>query len=499
MGSFRLKLVAASVLVSGAVLAGFALFGLSAMRRIGLERIDRELQALGDAQVRRLQPPGHWAHFGSSLSMLYGGESTQYFIRVSAPEGRLIYASPHWPGGLDLPVESWPARAVAASPDWRPAPPDTRPPPPGEPDPENEPPAPRMERQPGAGGPPVPLRPGPPRFLTRTAGARAWRVALLRNEAVELALGVDLAGLEAEIARVRNAAAVAAPLALLALAAGGWWLASQALRPVRELTRVAGGITARDLSQRVAAGQADREFRALIEVINGMLERLERSFRQATRFSADAAHELKTPLTILQGHLEQALQSAPSAADQQRMADLLEEVQRLTSIVRKLLLLAQADSGQLRLSREPVDLSQAVEDVAEDIHALAPGLALTRDVMAGIQVPADPDLLRQVLHNLVMNAVKYNREGGSIDLRLHAESGRAILTVSNTTAPGARIDPNRLFERFYRGDAAHGRRTDGLGLGLSLSREIARAHQGDLILESAGDGKVTFAFGLPTG
>lgn len=494
MGSFRLKLVLASVLVSGLVLAGFGIGGFAAIRRIGLERIDRELQALGDAQMRKIQPPGHWARFDESLVALYGTESTQYLIRVTGHDGRALYVSPHWPAGL----------AAAALP---PRPPRSEPPgldpgpPLGPPEglerPEGGPPPRRFARPPPDMGPPRPLDVVRCAAFTASAGTRTWRLVALRNADVDVVVGVDLAAFYAEVARVRNAASVAVPLALLALAAGGWWLASQALRPVRTLARVAGGITARDLSQRVPAGQADREFRALIDVINGMLDRLERSFRQATRFSADAAHELKTPLTILQGQLEQALQSAPSSTEQERVAGLLEEVQRLTAIVRKLLLLAQADAGQLRLSREPVDLGREVADVVEDIHVLGQDLTVTHDAPAGTLVQADPDLLRQVLRNLATNAVKYNRERGTVDLRLRREGDRVALTVTNTVNATAQFDPQRLFERFYRGDAAHGRRTDGLGLGLSLSREIARAHGGDLAFDPAGDGKAAFTLRLP--
>ena len=179
-------------------------------------------------------------------------------------------------------------------------------------------------------------------------GDTSWRVALLVHPGGRLLLGSDLSELAAENARYRNAFLLAAPLALLLLAGAGGWVAARALRPVEAITATARRITARDLGERVPAVRADREIAQLIEVINGMLERLERSFRQAARFSADAAHELKTPLTILQGQLEQSLQETPDGSPFQRtLSDLLDEVQRLRSIVRKLLLLAQADAGRL--------------------------------------------------------------------------------------------------------------------------------------------------------
>jgi heavy metal sensor kinase len=307
-----------------------------------------------------------------------------------------------------------------------------------------------------------------------------------------------MAELRAELRRVKAVYALAVPLGLLLLASGGWLLARRALRPVRVLARVAQDITAQGLDRRVPTEGADREFQALTDVINGMLDRLENSFRQAARFSADAAHELKTPLTILQGQLNQALRTAPAgSAEQRTYAALLGEVQRLKAIIRKLLLLAQSDAGQLRLSREAVDLNRELEALFEDLPLLAPGLTLTRDLEPGVTVSADPDLLRQLLRNLMSNAVKYNRADGGIACTLRRENGRAHLAVANTVAPGARIDRERLFDRFYRGDAAHNRQVDGTGLGLSLAREISLAHGGDLTADDVRDGWIRFHLFLP--
>ena len=499
--SFKLKLVLLSVLVSGLILLAFGAFSLSVIRRIGLERIDRELLALGDAQVRRPQPPEHWARFDESLASIHGTErSGQFVVKAVDRHGGPLYVSPRWPDGLT--AQGLEVLDIAGE---EPA----RRPPPGE---RGFPPVPPMPREGGSGprpppglegpelrgGPPRPMRVRAPRYMLVTADQRAWRFIVMGNEEITLMIGMDLAAFHAEVQRYRNTFAVAAPIALLLLAAGGWLLAAQALRPVRVLTQVATGITAKGLDQRVPAANADREFQALIDVINGMLGRLEKSFQQAVRFSADAAHELKTPLTILQGQLEQAVQIAPSESREQRTyADLLEEVQRLKVIVRKLLLLAQADSGQLKLSLERVDLSREVEALCEDARTLAPELMVQSDIAAGVGVMADPDLVRQALQNLVSNAIKHNREGGCIEFRLSASGGRAGFTIANSTEPGTRIDRDRIFERFYRADKARGRQVAGVGLGLSLAREVARAHGGDLVLQDLRDGWIAFELILP--
>jgi heavy metal sensor kinase len=518
--SFKLKMALFSACTSGIILVGFALLFMTMIRRIGLERIDRHLHAVTEAQLHRPVPEEHWSRFDGSLAAMYGDERPrQFLVRVLDRNGKPVYTSARWPRSLT-------AEALGVSPaylklrlgrDPRPSPlrfrplqPDDAQPPPRALRPEDAPRPPRAlwpEEEPR---PPRALRPDeeprPPRpllkrplFVTVPIDGHPWRMIVLGTDDQTLIVGTDLADFQAELQRHWSTFGVAGPIALLLLATGGWLLAGQALRPVRILTQVADGMTAKDLSQRVNSPGADREFKALIDVINGMLDRLEKSFQQAARFSANAAHELKTPLTILQGQLEQAVQCAPAASQEQRTyADLLEEVQRLKGIVRKLLLLAQSDSGQLRLSLESVCLTEELEALFEDLPLLAPGLALRKELAPGIRVMADPDLFRQVLQNLFSNAYKYNREGGFIECLLRREGACAVLSLTNSAAPDLHIDRERLFDRFYRGDLSRNRKVDGTGLGLSLAREISRAHGGDLTAEPAQEGWVTFRLTLPT-
>jgi heavy metal sensor kinase len=485
--SFKLKMALFAAGASGVIFVAFALLFMAMIARIGLERIDRQLLALTEVQARRPPRGEHWERFDTSLANLYGEQRPrQHLVRVLDRGGAPLYESARWPQALTnerLGIRPLPPADERRGTDSR-QPFD----------------APRPLRR---GGPneerPYPLPPlRPPRFLTQRVDGTLWRLIVTGTDALTLVVGGDLADYRAELRRHWGTFAVAGPVALFLLATGGWLLAGQALRPVRVLTQVASGLTAQGLDRRVDAPGADREFQALIDVINGMLDRLEKSFLQAARFSADAAHELKTPLTILQGQLEQAVQRAPAASQEQRTyADLLEEVQRLKGIVRKLLLLAQSDSGQLRLSLEPVCLNDEVAALFEDLPLVAPGLTLRQEFAPDVRVQADPDLLRQVLQNLFNNAYKYNREGGEIACALRHEGGRAMLTIANTTDPELHLDRERLFDRFYRGDRSRNRQVDGTGLGLSLAREIARAHGGDLVADPPQDGRVTFRLTLP--
>jgi signal transduction histidine kinase len=326
-------------------------------------------------------------------------------------------------------------------------------------------------------------------------------VLLLVHPRNQVLLGQDLSDFEAENARYRNAFLLAAPLALLLLALAGGWVAKRALRPIEAITATAKNITARGLGERVPPMRADREIAQLIEVINGMLERLERSFHQAARFSADAAHELKTPLTILQGQLEQGLQEAPDGSPSQRtLSDLLGEVQRLRSIIRKLLLLAQADAGRLGVAMEPVDWSERVRELVADTRELAPHLTVSEEIAPGVKVQGDRDLLVQLLQNLAGNAIKFNqadeRTPRAIAIELKVERGRAVFRIANTGPALAPEEKAKIFERFYRGDPSHNRRVDGVGLGLSLAREIALAHGGELKVDTARPGWVRFTLEL---
>jgi two-component system, OmpR family, heavy metal sensor histidine kinase CusS len=337
-----------------------------------------------------------------------------------------------------------------------------------------------------------------PYFVTVQTTSGTWRIGIMGSERITMMVGVNMAGYYQDAKRYRRAFLGIIPIALLMLAAGGWVIAQRALRPVALITRTAEGITARALGQRVPTVDADRELSRLVEVINGMLERLEKSFGHAVRFSADAAHELQTPLTILQGELDAAVQHAAVGSDEQRRASsLLEEVQRLKAIVQKLLVLARADAGRLSLHLEAVDLSTMIGSAAEDATALAPQLRIEKEIASGVIVKADSDLMVQVVSNLTSNAVKYNQENGVIRFNLSVRDNRAFFTISNTGAAIPAADRERIFDRFYRVDRSRSKSVSGSGLGLSLAREIVLAHRGDLRLDPVSGNMVSFTLSLP--
>jgi two-component system, OmpR family, heavy metal sensor histidine kinase CusS len=313
-----------------------------------------------------------------------------------------------------------------------------------------------------------------------------------------IAIAVNLRTIEPEMNTVRNAYLVSIPVLLGLIAIGAWSLSGKALKPLRRVTETLRQVTAQGLDQRVPISGSDREFVELLQVFNQMMQRLERSFTQASRFSADAAHELKTPLSILQGELERTMQSAPAGSElQQRLVGLLDEVRHLSTIVRKLLLLSLADAGQMRVHKMTVNLSDLLADLAGDIDMLAPDLTVDCQIKSGLTVQADQALLIQVLHNLISNAIKYNLPQGWVRIEARHQQPLVLVQISNSSKDIPASERSQIFDRFSRGDPARTRQVEGLGLGLSLSREIVYAHGGNLTLDATPTGQTAFTLTLP--
>lgn len=333
---------------------------------------------------------------------------------------------------------------------------------------------------------------------TYYGGGTQWRIGQTRRGDVLVQLGVNTTLSEAQLKAtiVRFGGAVVLLCLLVGLVA--WYLAGRAMRPIEHLTGVMERIRASDMRQRVSADDEALEFERLVTVFNDMLDRLERSFLQSVRFSGDAAHELRTPVAILQGELERAFERAADNPElEQALADMLDEVRRLDSIVRKLLMLSRADAGQLQIPMQPLDLVPMLRELADDLDMMAPERPLQLQLPPHMATQGDADLLRQVLQNMVSNAVKYGVPEGWIAIQARRAANGWQVDIANQSAGIAFEHRERLFDRFYRADEAHNRRVAGVGLGLALAREIARAHGGDLRLAECMPTQVTFSLTLP--
>jgi heavy metal sensor kinase len=285
--------------------------------------------------------------------------------------------------------------------------------------------------------------------------------------------------------------------------AGGLFLAGSALRPVDEITQAARSITAQDLSRRLELKLPDDEIGRLARTFNQMIARLEQAFRRQRRFAADASHELRTPLTIMKGDLGVALRRARSSAYYRRvLTEIDEEVDRMDRLVGKLLLLARADVGQLKLAPRLGELSPMLTELCRQFRpmAAAKGLELSTEIDEGLAIVVDSDVLTQVVVNLLENAIKYT-ERGRVELAAHrAKGARAEVAIAvSDTGPGIEEQHiPHLFERFYRIDKARSRARGGTGLGLSIAHELVLALGGTLSVTSHPGQGSTFTVALPS-
>ena len=258
------------------------------------------------------------------------------------------------------------------------------------------------------------------------------------------------------------------PLALLLAGGGGWLLARRALASVDRMTEAARRISAEHLAERLEETGVGDELDRLAATLNAMLGRLDDAFRQIRQFSADASHELQTPVTILKGELEVALRAPRSPEVYQRhLRSALEEVERIAGLVDGLLLLARADAGVLRMDHTPVDLAQLVEEVYEQARVLADvkHITLALGAVEPMTVQGDYQRLRQLLLNLVDNGIKYTPCGGRVTLALQCSGTGAALHVSDTGMGLSPEEQARVFQRFYRSAAARAQGQRGTGLG----------------------------------
>jgi two-component system heavy metal sensor histidine kinase CusS len=323
-----------------------------------------------------------------------------------------------------------------------------------------------------------------------------WRASLFQVSNQQSFIAVDVAATTSQLTSTLQAALIVViPFSLLLSILGAWFIATNTIRPINRLHKAMDKVTQKDLSHRLPEHKEDKEFKMLIDAYNTMLDRLEDSFRQVSRFTADAAHELKTPLTVLRGKLEQAVLSENSS--QLDLNAILDEVGHLSAITRKLFLLSQADSGSMALHFEPINITELVDELIADMTLLSDELELDCVIEKGLIIQGDIVLLKQLLNNLLVNVMRYSLHHKGVTIHARQNEYAIEVVISNFCLPISNDVRVKLFDRFYRGEPAHTQGISGSGLGLSLAREIARAHGGDLTLEPSESVVVTMRLLLP--
>lgn len=284
------------------------------------------------------------------------------------------------------------------------------------------------------------------------------------------------------------------PSALAVASLGGNFLANRALRPVDEVTNTARAITSHNLNKRIQIKKVKDEIGRLAETFNEMISRLDQSFKQIRQFSADASHELKTPLTVLKGEIEVALRRGRTGDEYRTiLRSNLEEINNMTKIVEDLLLLSRADAGEIPLIKARVDLSEFLSEIQVQSQVVATAKSMDVYFHNNQRVYALVDLLRlkSMMLNLVENGIKYSPPGSRIDITLEKEDGCALITVSDQGIGVPQEALPHIFDRFFRVDKARSRQEGGSGLGLSICKWIAEAHNGSISAKSEmGKGSV---------
>lgn len=357
----------------------------------------------------------------------------------------------------------------------------------------NGPPLTRSTNAPEGLLPPHPEEPSP-----RQRGS--FREVFMIPEPMDCFLvGCSVEAEEAELRVLKWRLAAAGATVLILGLLGGWWLGAQALRPLGQIGAAARKIADGNLAQRIPSEAAGGELKELVEVLNSTFARLEEAFAQQTRFTSDAAHELRTPVTVLLTEAQSVLNRERSPEEYRQAIETCQRAaQRMRRLIESLLQLARLDAHQADISQVRFNFGAVC---AECIELLQP-LARERHVTLAAHLPAiecvgDPERLSQVVVNLVTNAIQHNRAGDEVQVTLMRENGSVVLLVADN---GRGISSDKLphiFERFYRGDASRSRRTASGGLGLAIARAIVEAHHGEIGATSQVDKGTAMAVRLP--
>lgn len=319
------------------------------------------------------------------------------------------------------------------------------------------------------------------------AEVRVYTMPLSRDLPLNLQAGMALRDVRETQAQILRWLIIGFMLIAILAFGSGWFLANRALIPIRAITRTAAEINETDLSQRLDLTASEIELTQLVQTFNAMLDRIEQAFTRQRQFTADAAHELRTPLSIMQTGLDVILSQERSVPEYlTTLQSIREEVQRLSQLATTLLKLARADTREAQVIKQPVNLSLLLGAAADQFEALAEDkrITLKREIAAGLSVLGDEEGLLQVMLNLLDNALKYTPENGTVCVVAGYDRPHIQVTISDSGPGIPEADLPRIFDRFYRVDRARNRHHGGFGLGLAIAKQIVELHGGSIQVTS---------------
>ncbi len=422
-----------------------------------LDNQARRAQQIADTLVAHATRSDE-ARIGAEVDDLYSPEANDRFIRITRADGQVVYAS-------------GPPRNERFNPALVPA-------------------------QPTAHA-------APTRKVTLAGGSLliAARPAVgADGTGYRVEVGASGAAAEATLTQVLIMLAVGLPVAVGVAVAGGFVLVRRALAPVERITAKAEEITQHNLSERLPVVRSGDELERLSLSLNHMISRLEEAIRGSKQFVADASHELRTPLTVMRGELEAMAQDAQLGAEtREALGSVLEEVDRLAEIVEGLFALSRLDAGEAHAEWVRFDLAELAATTADQMSLLAEDkqVSVACDSASGVTVAGDRARLKQVVVNLLDNAIKYTPRGGRVSLSVRREGGYAVLDVTDNGIGIPADSLGQVFKRFYRVDGSRSREGGGAGLGLSIVKSICLAHGAEVEVRSAPGAGSTFRIRQP--
>jgi len=344
-----------------------------------------------------------------------------------------------------------------------------------------------------------------PSFTNIQLGSKPFRFVTQRIEvngrAYTVQTGVPADQIIATLSRFRRYLLMLAPLVLFAAASGGYWLSRKALRPVDAITRTARSIGGGNLGDRVEKLTTGDELQRLSDTLNEMLKRIEGAFLRVTQFTADASHELRTPISLIRTEAEIALRKSRGNEEyREALRHVLLEAEKTSTLVEELLTLARTDSGRESLHLTLLDLCSAIGETANEWRQLVESRNLQfRQAIANsdLAVLADRRAIQRLLAILLDNAVKYTPPPGVVELRLEGRDDKAVITVRDSGIGIIEQDQARIFERFYRADKARSRALGGAGIGLAIADWIVQQHRGSIAVQSSIGNGSSFVVELP--
>lgn len=399
-------------------------------------------------------------NLGLEIDSRYAPGPNERFVRVSSMDGKILYISPAPASQLfspgDLPAPSWPEKAEA------------------------------VRR--------IPLKRGHEMLVTS-------RVVRGQNgSAVLVETGAPMDDVQKNLRQWLTLLGVALPLIIIVAVAGGFLLVQRALSPVEQLVSSAERISSHNLSERLPTPQTGDELARLSFALNRVIDRLDQSLQQSRRFVADASHELRTPLTVLRGEIESLLEE-PVRTDawKDRLGSALEEVERLTNIVEGLFAISRLDAGEAQSEWVRFELGKLVSSTSDQMELLAEdkNIKVTCKTIPAVWVEGDRARLKQVIVNLLDNAIKYTPAGGAITLAVRSVDSKAIFEITDNGLGIPADALPKVFERFYRVDEARSREMGGAGLGLSIVKSICAAHHAQVQAQSKPGEGSTFRVEFP--